>query len=78
MRRRWRRIRLRLQGYRGGDYRLYLFEDLRTRLKGQRPLRILEIGPRDGQDTARLLTLASDRLISWWNCPTSARRSMPG
>ena len=40
-----------------GDYREFLFEDLLACLGENRPARILEIGPRDGQDSVRLLTL---------------------
>jgi len=32
-------------------------------LSGKRPLRILEIGPKDGEDTKRLLTLNPDLLV---------------
>ncbi len=45
------------------DYREYLFGELRDYLKGERPKRILEIGPKDGKDTARLLTLEPERLV---------------
>jgi len=44
------------------DYRAALFEDLRTYLNGARPYRILEIGPKDGHDTRRLLQLKPDVL----------------
>lgn len=57
------RITRRLTGRRGPDYRELLFHDLRRKLAGQRPLRILEIGPRDGEDTKRLLTLNPDVLV---------------
>lgn len=57
------RVSRRLTGRRGPDYRELLFQDLRTRLAGKRPLRILEIGPRDGEDTERLLTLNPDVLV---------------
>lgn len=57
------RITRRLTGRRGPDYRELLFQDLRRKLAGQRPLRILEIGPRDGEDTKRLLTLNPDVLV---------------
>lgn len=57
------RISRRLAGRRGPDYRELLFQDLRERLAGKRPLRILEIGPRDGEDTKRLLTLNPDVLV---------------
>jgi SAM-dependent methyltransferase len=45
------------------DYREFLFQDLIKRLDSTRPKRILEIGPRDGEDTLRLLTLNPDRLV---------------
>jgi hypothetical protein len=45
-----------------GDYRLELFEELRAYREGQRPRRILEIGPKDGLDSARLLGLEPERL----------------
>src|SRR5262249_5795041 len=45
-----------------GDYRAYLFEELVGYLDGRRPKRVLEIGPKDGQDTQRLLTLDPERL----------------
>ena len=57
------RVSRRLTGRRGPDYRDLLFQDLRVRLAGKRPLRILEIGPRDGEDTKRLLTLNPDVLV---------------
>jgi SAM-dependent methyltransferase len=44
------------------DYRQHLFEDLQRYLGGRRPKRILEIGPKDGKDTRRLLTLEPERL----------------
>lgn len=45
------------------DHRAFLFEDLRAYL-GERPVeRVLEIGPKDGLDTQRLLTLEAKRLI---------------
>lgn len=56
-----RALRARLAGERG-DYRAYLFGELRTRLGQQRPRRILEIGPKDGLDTRRLLGLGPERL----------------
>ncbi len=55
----WRRI----TGRRGPDYRELLFQDLRAKLQGKRPLRVLEIGPKDGEDTKRLLTLNPESLI---------------
>jgi SAM-dependent methyltransferase len=45
-----------------GDYREYLFGELERALGPVRPKRILEIGPKDGQDTRRLLTLQPERL----------------
>jgi SAM-dependent methyltransferase len=45
------------------DYRLFLFEHLQARLDGRRPGRVLEVGPRDGVDSARLATLNPERLI---------------
>jgi len=44
------------------DYRAYLFEELIVYLDGRRPARILEIGPKDGLDTQRLLGLDPERL----------------
>jgi SAM-dependent methyltransferase len=67
------------------DYREYLFHELRDYLKEVRPKRILEIGPRDGKDTIRLLTLEPDSLVIidlpgmeesnalWLNCLNSKR-----
>ena len=51
-----------LGGPPAGDYRAYLFEELVDYLGGRRPARILEIGPKDGQDTQRLLGLDPERL----------------
>ena len=45
------------------DYRIYLFEHLQARLGGRKPGRMLEVGPRDGVDTERLVTLNAQRLI---------------
>lgn len=45
------------------DYRSFLFEDLKRRLGGKKPRRILEIGPRDGEDTRRLASLGADKII---------------
>ena len=39
------------------DYRRFLFDELKERLDGTKPRRILEIGPKDGRDIRRLLTL---------------------
>jgi len=44
------------------DYRAALFEELREYLGVGHPRRILEIGPKDGEDTRRLLQLAPDVL----------------
>jgi SAM-dependent methyltransferase len=44
------------------DYRALLFEELKARLAAP-PRRVLEIGPRDGEDTRRLLTLRPERLV---------------
>lgn len=56
------RVLRRLRGDRR-DYRVFLFEHLQKRLGGRRPGRILEVGPRDGVDTQRLMSLGADRLI---------------
>jgi SAM-dependent methyltransferase len=45
-----------------GDYRAYLFEELVAYLDGRGPKRVVEIGPKDGQDTQRLLQLDPERL----------------
>ena len=45
------------------DYRAFLFEDLKRRLAGRVPHRILEIGPRDGEDTRRLASLGADKIV---------------
>jgi SAM-dependent methyltransferase len=45
------------------DYRDYLFFELKDYLAGDRPKRILEIGPKDGKDTNHLLTLEPERLV---------------
>ncbi len=45
------------------DYRELLFADMCARLDGRRPGRILEIGPKDGDDTRRLAGLKPDRLV---------------
>ena len=44
------------------DYRHLLFEDLVVYLGNRSPRRVLEIGPKDGEDTRRLLTLGPERL----------------
>lgn len=48
------------------DYRQCLFEDLQTYLAAHGPAKInraLEIGPRDGQDTRRILTLNAPEFV---------------
>jgi SAM-dependent methyltransferase len=44
------------------DYRELLFAELRAYADGTKLQRILEIGPKDGQDTRRLLQLEPERL----------------
>jgi SAM-dependent methyltransferase len=44
------------------DYRELLFAELCSYLGDRRPSRVLEIGPKDGHDTRRLLTLEPKRL----------------
>lgn len=44
------------------DYREALFQELCAYLNGSRPRRVLEIGPKDGQDTHRLLRLEPETL----------------
>jgi len=56
------RVRRRLTGD-TRDYRLFLFEHLQQRLAGTRPRSILEIGPRDGVDSERLLSLGPDFFV---------------
>jgi len=56
-----RRLRARLAGP-TADYRRELFEELRAYREGPKPRRILEIGPKDGLDSARLLGLEPERL----------------
>lgn len=56
------RIRYRLQGG-APDYREFLFDELTRRLDGRDVSRILEIGPRDGIDSHRLLKLNPKRLV---------------
>lgn len=56
------RIRYRLRGN-APDYREFLFAELKERLADKVPLNILEIGPRDGVDTARLLSLDPQSLV---------------
>ena len=45
------------------DYREHLFKELVSHLHGQVPQRVLEIGPRDGEDTKKLLTLPPEELV---------------
>jgi SAM-dependent methyltransferase len=47
----------------GADYRAALFDDLRAYSNGVKLRRILEIGPKDGQDTRRLLGLEPEELV---------------
>lgn len=56
------RLRYRLQGG-APDYREFLFKDLALRLDGRATPRVLEIGPRDGIDSKRLLALNPERLV---------------
>jgi SAM-dependent methyltransferase len=56
-----RRLRNRLAGP-PRDYRQELFEELKAYRDGERARRILEIGPKDGLDSARLLGLQPERL----------------
>ena len=44
------------------DYRALLFDELHAYLGDARPSHVLEIGPKDGLDTRRLLTLEPKRL----------------
>ena len=60
---RLRSLAKRMLGYGKPDYREYLFRDFTDYLDGRTPRRILEIGPKDGQDSARLMTLKPDRLV---------------
>src|SRR5205807_1137187 len=48
------------------DYREMLFEDLRRYVGDTRMARILEIGPKDGRDTRRLLELESATIRRRW------------
>lgn len=57
-----RRIRRRFGGGVTVDYRQSLFDELKGYLGGEGPRRVLEIGPKDGQDSARLLALKPERL----------------
>jgi SAM-dependent methyltransferase len=45
------------------DYRKLLFDDLKARLGGRTPRRILEIGPKDGEDTRRLASLGAEKIV---------------
>ncbi len=56
------RLRYRLQGG-APDYREFLFKDLVLRLGDRAKPRVLEIGPRDGIDSNRLLALNPERLV---------------
>lgn len=56
------RIARRLRGDRP-DYRAFLYDDLTRRLGAAKPARVLEIGPRDGVDSARLAGLATQKLM---------------
>ena len=58
-----RSLAKRMLGYPRPDYREQLFRDLAAYLGGRAPRRILEIGPKDGQDSARLMTLEPERLV---------------
>jgi SAM-dependent methyltransferase len=53
----------RARGWTGRDYRDLLFDEVAARIAGRRALRILEIGPKDGKDTAHLLTLDPAHLL---------------
>jgi SAM-dependent methyltransferase len=59
------KVQRRLRRWRGEtrDYRDFLFEHLERYLAGRTPRSVLEIGPRDGDDTARLARLGPDRLV---------------
>ena len=59
-----------------GDYRAYLFEERVAYLDGRRPKRILEIGPKDGADTQRLLRLDPEPLTSKGSRRLTAARYM--
>jgi len=56
------RVGRRLRGE-AADYRAFLFEDLKRRLAGRVPRRILEIGPKDGHDTRRLAGLGAEKIV---------------
>jgi SAM-dependent methyltransferase len=72
---RLRSLAKRVLGYGKPDYREYLFHDLVAYLGGRTPRRILEIGPKDGQDSARLMTLGPERLVLI-DLPAMAGRSL--
>lgn len=55
------RIHYRLSGS-VPDYRAVLFQELQALLNGKAPTAVLEIGPRDGEDTVRLLSLGPQRM----------------
>lgn len=56
------RVKRRLTG-KTVDYRQALYEELVRRLAGARPGRVLEIGPRDGEDSRRLASLRPAKLL---------------
>jgi SAM-dependent methyltransferase len=56
------RLRYHLQGG-APDYRKFLLDELTQRLEGRTVQRILEVGPRDGIDSRRLLELNPERLV---------------
>lgn len=58
-----RSVARRLLGRDAPDYRDHLFDELRAYLGSTRPRRVLEIGPKDGKDSTRLLRLGPDRLV---------------
>lgn len=57
-----RRVRGRLNAGGTVDYRQHLFDELKAYLGKEEPRRVLEIGPKDGKDTVRLLDLRPERL----------------
>jgi len=57
-----RRVHGRLSAGGTGDYRQHLFDELKAYLANEVPRRVLEIGPKDGKDTVRLLELRPERL----------------
>jgi SAM-dependent methyltransferase len=56
------RVLRKLRGERP-DYRGFLFEDLKRRIGTKTPRRVLEIGPKEGDDTRRLATLGAQNLV---------------